>query len=439
MIRRRATCLLAALLALAARADAQAPLTLTEAIARARTHNPDAGIGAAAERAAAQRVMLARAGYMPTVDVSESWERGNHPVFVFSSLLAQRRFTASDFALRALNHPEALDDFRSAVTVQQPLFDSATRSHVTAATIGHEIAIADRAAIDHDLVTSVTDAYARVLVAAGARRSADAVVETARADRDLAGNRRDAGRATDGDVLLVDVYVARAREQQLRAASDERIARARLNQVMGEPLGGVFDLDDAPVATAIDAGDVAALEANAIENRPDVARAALQQRLAAAGQAAARGAFLPQVSAQGGWEFNGGTWGTRQSSWMVAATARINVFHGFADKARLAAANEEAGQRALERERTITAARLDVRIAVTTLDTARASEVVGRAALAQAQESRRIVRDRYEAGLTDIASLLRATDAVVAAETQQITARAAVLTGTAALEKALGR
>jgi murein DD-endopeptidase len=32
------------------------------------------------------------------VDVAESWQRGNNPVFVFGSLLAQRQFTAADFA-----------------------------------------------------------------------------------------------------------------------------------------------------------------------------------------------------------------------------------------------------------------------------------------------------------------------------------------------------
>ena len=110
-------------LGLAAPAAAQTPLSLTDAIARARAHNPDAGSSAAAEREAAERVTQARAGYWPRVDVAESWQRGNQPVFVFSSLLSQRQFTAADFALGALNHPDAVDNFRSAVTVEQPLFD----------------------------------------------------------------------------------------------------------------------------------------------------------------------------------------------------------------------------------------------------------------------------------------------------------------------------
>ena len=81
---------LLATLLLAPPASAQSPLSLSAAIARAKTHNPDAGASAAAEREAAERVTQARSGYFPKIDAAESWQRGNNPVFVFSSRLAQR-------------------------------------------------------------------------------------------------------------------------------------------------------------------------------------------------------------------------------------------------------------------------------------------------------------------------------------------------------------
>lgn len=439
MRRHPATYLLVALLGLAVPAGAQTPLTLTEAVARARAQNPDAGSAAAVERETLQRIRQARAGYLPKVDVVESWQRGNQPVFVFSSLLAQRQFTAVDFALDALNHPERLDNFRTGVMVEQPLFDGATRANVAAAGIGRDMATANRLMIDHDLATSVTSAYGRVLLAVAESQSAAAAADTARADRELASNRRDAGLVTDADVLQLDVHISRTHERQIRATSDERIARAQLNQLMGEPLGEAFALDRAPTVSPIDTTDLASLEAEALRNRPEVKLAALQEQLAGATQAAARAAFLPQVAAQTGWEFNGGAWNTRTTSWVVGAVARINLFRGFADTARLAEAREQTARRALERDKSETAARLDVHIAVARLDAARASTTVGRAAVDQARENRRIVRDRYEAGVTDIASLLRAAEAVVHAETQQTAAHVAVLTETAVLARMLGR
>jgi outer membrane protein TolC len=189
----------------------------------------------------------------------------------------------------------------------------------------------------------------------------------------------------------------------------------------------------------VDPGDVGALEAMALGNRPEVALASLHEDLARAGEAAARAAFLPRVSLQGGWELNGGAWNDRASSWVVGAVARVNVFRGFADRSRLAEARALTARRAQEKRKADASARVDVHVALATLDGARASVVVGRDAATQARESQRIVRDRYEAGLTDVASLLRAAESVVQADAQQIAAQVAVLTASAALQRALGR
>ena len=439
MIRRPATVLLAALLGIAAPAAAQTELTLAEAIARARSQNLDVRSAAAAEREAAARVTQARAGYLPKVDVAESWQRGNQPVFVFSSLLAQRQFTVENFAVDALNHPDALDNFRASLSVEQSLFDGATGANVRAAQIGQDLAAAERSIVDHDLAVRVTDAYGRVLVAAATRRSAAAAVEAAESDRQRAINRRDAGMVTEADVLELDVHLARTRERQIRADADERIARARLNDAIGEPLDAIFTLDPAPTPEALTVTDVTALEPEALRLRPDVRSASLRQRLAETTAEMARAKFLPQLSVQGGWELNGPRVNAGAASWVVGAVARINVFNGLADKARLAQAREEATRSALEREKAETTARLDLRVALSRVDQARSSEVVGRAMAEQAREARRIIRDRYEAGMADVASLLRAADAVLQAETQQIAAEVDVLMAAAALRRALGR
>lgn len=434
-----AALLFIAALFLAWPASAQPSLSLAEAIARAKARNPDAGSAAAAEREAAERVTQARGGYFPRVDASESWQRGNYPPFVFSSLLAQRQFAAADFALDALNHPAATDNFRAAVSFEQPLFDRVTSANVRIASTARDMAATNKRLVDQDLTSAVTDAFGRVLVAAATVRAAAAAVESARADRELAGNRRDAGRVTDADVLQLDVYVARTLEQQVEATSDERVARARLNQLMGEPLNSTFSLDITPPAIAIDLSNPTGLEEEAVRNRPEVVLAAQQEQLAAATVAAAQAAFLPQIAAQGTWELNGGAWSSRSASWAAGAVARINLFHGLGDKARLAEASELATRRALEKVKAETLARLDVQMAIARLEAARASQAVGQAAAEQARESRRILRDRYESGLTDAATLLHSADAVQQAEVQHIAARVSVLTATATLQRAIGK
>jgi outer membrane protein len=209
--------------------------------------------------------------------------------------------------------------------------------------------------------------------------------------------------------------------------------------LMGEPLDTMFSLYLTPPAIAIDITNPAGLEEEALKNRPEVALARQQEQLAAATVDAAQAAFLPQVAAQGVWELNGSAWNSRSSSWVAGAVARINLFHGFADKARLAEAREQATRRALEKGKAETMARLDVQIAIARLEAARASEAVGRAAADQARESHRIIRDRYEGGLSDASVLVHSTEAVQQADAQQITARVNVLTATATLQRAIGR
>lgn len=421
----------------AAPAVAQSPLSLAQAIARARAHNPDAAAATVEEHEAAERVVQARAGYLPRVDAVESWQRGDNPAFVFSSLLAQRRITAGGFAVDALNHPAAVDNFRTALAVEQPLFDRTASARIESAVIGRDMAATGAKLVDQDLAAAVTEAFGQVLVAEAAVRSAAAAVETARADRALAGNRRDAGRATDADVLQMDVRVSRTLERQVQASADERIARMRLNQLMGEPLTAAFPLDRTP-AIDIDVRNGARLEAQALRNRPEAALARQQERLAAAFVHASRSAFLPQVSAQGTWELNGDSWSSRSSSWVVGVTARISLFRGFADKARLAEAHEQERRRGIETSRAETLVRLDVQAAIARLEAARASEAVGRTAADSARASHRIIQDRYDSGLEDVATLLRAVEAVEQADSQQITAFVNVITATATLQRATG-
>jgi outer membrane protein TolC len=301
------------------------------------------------------------------------------------------------------------------------------------------MAATDKQLVDQDLTSAVTDAFGRVLIATATVRSAAATVESARADRELAGNRRDAGQVTDADVLQLDVYLAKTLEHQVDAAADERTARARLNQLMGEPLSTMYSLDLTPPAIAIDIANAGGLEDEAVQNRPEVMLARQQAQSAAATVDAALAGFLPQVTALGGWELNGSAWNSRSSSWAAGAVARINVFRGFTDRARLAEAREQVTRRAHEKDKAEILARLDVQIAIARLEAARASEAVGRAAADRARESRRIIRNRYEGGLTDLAMLLRAADAEQQADAQQIAARVNVLTATATLQRAIGR
>jgi outer membrane protein TolC len=73
------------------------------------------------------------------------------------------------------------------------------------------------------------------------------------------------------------------------------------------------------------------------------------------------------------------------------------------------------------------------------METASARLALARAVVLQARERARIVRDRYEVGLSGITDLLRATSAVLDAESLDAEARGHTLVVAARLDRALGR
>lgn len=419
-------------------AHAQEPLTLADAIAAARADSPVVRAARAGEAEASSRVHEATAGWWPRVDFSEQWQRGDMPVWVFGSLLSQRRFTEANFAIDALNHPDPVSNHRASLSFDQPLFSAEVITGRRAALVAQDLARAGRDGVERDAAVSVTAAYGQALVAQSASRAAAAAVTAAEDDLRRTTDRRTAGLVTDADVLSIEVHLARMRARAIDASSQSRIAMAALDRAMGRPLDREYLLT-AVLPENRGAENVDALEAAALAARPEARQAVLQEQLARVQHEGARGAFLPQVGWQGGYEWNGGSFADRAGGWMVGAGVRVNLFRGLGDRARLAAAGHALTRSRAEREAAESGIRLDVRTAALRLAAARARVAVGRAAVAQARESQRIIRDRYENGLAGVGDVLRAAEALLESEMQQTAAEADVITGAAALDRAVGR
>jgi len=417
---------------------AQQRLSLDDAVARARGAHPSARGAAAGEREATWEISAARANYFPRVDLLESWQRSNLPVFAFSSLLSQRRFSERDFDVARLNHPDPLDNFRSAVSIEQVVFDGTLGPTVRTARLGREAAALRGRQVSQDLATTTVETYGRVVLFDALANAARAAVAAATEDARRARDREEAGMVTHADVLSLEVHLAAMREREIQMAAEARVSRARLNELIGAPLDAAFTLELLPAA-ALSETPLAQLEAEALETRPDVGLAHVAEQNAGGAVARARGAFLPQVAFRSAWEWNGGTFDTRASGWLIGADVRLNLFRGFADRARLEQARLARERQEADRVRIESAARLDVRAALARLEAAEARRKVAQVIVSQARESQRISRDRYEQGLADLTALLKTAQAVLDADAQEIGARVDVMVYRAALDRALGR
>lgn len=422
-------------------AAAQDLLTLDQAVTAALARNPTLKAARESASEAAARVSAARAGFFPRITVTESWQRGDQPVFVFSSLLSARRFASANFAIDALNHPDPLSFSRTSVGIEQVLFDAggqqlaarraALRSDVATLTADQHAA---------DLVVFTTEAFGRALGARSAARAARAALDSAREDVTRAERRRDAGLATDADVLSLVVHAADLEERTIRADGDAAIARAELNRLMGSPIESEREIAE-PVAhdQPPRPAPLTGLLAEAGQARADLRRAAAALRLADYDVRAARGALLPQLVAQAALEVSGTRFADRASSWIAGGELRWSFSTGGAELARIRAASHARAAAQAEEEATRAAVHVEIATSLRAVETAQARQQAGRAAVEQARESQRIIRDRFEAGLAVVNDVLRASTAVLDAEARRTSALVDVIVATAKLRRAVGR
>jgi outer membrane protein len=430
-----------ALFALAAPLAAQEALTLRQAVDLALRSNPLVAAGGAGERETESRIRQARSGYLPRVQFSESVQRGNNPVFVFSSLLTQHQFSQANFALGPLNRPDALSNYQSRLTVEQVLFDSRQTSRgVEAARFTRQIAGQDTRRSRSDVILGVLRTYFGVQLAEKNLAVSRQSRESALADLARAEFIYRSGRSTEADVLAVRVHLAAMREQEIRASNELAVARAALNDALGVSLDRAFDLTT-PLESSAEAPD-ATLEDYcrlAARHRPEMRQAELAEKLARTQQQAAASAYWPQVAFQGTVEADRQNFLSHGgANWFTAVTLRWNLWTGGETKARVEQARFAASRAEALRQRADSAIQLEVRKAYLDVRAAAQRVEVASAAAAEAEEAHRIIQNRHQAGLTTVTELLRSEAALAAARTRRLAALYDHRVAAAALEYAAG-
>jgi outer membrane protein TolC len=420
---------------------AQDPLSLREAVRFAIRENKAIAATAAGMQASQARITEARSGRLPKVNYSESFARSDNPVFVFSSLLTQHQFGAEDFNIGPLNRPDFLNNFQSQLTVDQVLYDAGqTRNAVKSAQLASQLTAEEQRRVEMEVISGVARAYYGVVLAAESLKTAEQAVLSAEADLKRAESVRAAGMSTDVDVLSIRVHLAGVQEQRITRAADLDVSKAALNDVLGLPLDTPHTLTTGLAPLASTGLALAGLERAASTDRPETRETRLAKDLAQTQVDAARGSLLPQVSFRAGFEADRQRFVTRGgANWMASVSLRWNLFNGFADQARIAGNSALLRRAESDAQRTESAVRLQVRRSSAGLEAAVERIGVAKAAVVEAEESLRIVQNRYEAGMTNVTELLRNETALLESRTRFLAAVHDQRVAATMLEYAAGR
>jgi len=421
------------------RAQEQPVLTLTLAEARARALDASHRLAEVRARAGAAvaAVDAREAADRPIVAAQVGYTRTNHvtPFLV-----------PGPGVLPRVLYPDVPDNYRTRLDVQWPIYTGgradalvrAAQAEASAANAETEVARADLRLEVTRAFWSVVTARATVVVLEQALSRAESNVGDARA-------RLAAGLVPPNEVASAEAQAARQRMLLVEAQNLRDVASADLARLVG---AGASQQVEPRAALDESAAPVPARDRLVAEARAQRAeRMAIEQRVTVAqeGRLAAEATRRPQVAVGGGVDYarpNPKIF-PRANEWAHSWDAGISVNWSLWDGGRAAAEMAQASyQGEASRQRLLDFdATLDVELRQRSLEIASGEAAISAAdeAIRAATEARRVVGERYQAGVIAQSEVLDAELALVQAQLDRTRALANVRLAEARLDRALGR
>jgi len=375
--------------------------TLTDAWALALQQDHSLAAARNQAEAAGFEAQAARAQRWPTLAVGGSYTQlDDSPAFDFA------------FTGLSLTPPELFKDdsfLMGSATVTVPLFTSGRISSSIAAAEAHERGVGARvSAATSDVKLAVADAYVSVLRARKAHGVASSNVQTLEALTRDTTSMFERELVPKNELLAVQVALADARQNELRAANAAEVAAAAYNRRLGAPLDRPVALSETLAVPAELSQDLPALVAQAQSRRTELA--AFDAQAEAYGELARteRSRVLPQVALSGGYQYLENQFLDDETVGMAGIGVQWAMFDGGQSRKRAAALDRN--RRATEQQRADASSQIElqVRQAYLGIQESRQRVIVTAQAAEQADENLRIAHERYTAGLGTQTQLLEA-------------------------------
>ena len=425
-------------LALAGEAAAQdLRLSLTEAQDRAVAASHRLAEARARAATAEAAVAVREAADRPIVGLGAGYTRTNH-VMEFS-------FPGPTGVPRVL-YPDAPNNYRTRLDLQWPIYNGGRSDALErAARAEASAAAADVAAAQADLRLEVARAFWALVTARAASAVLDRSLARAQANVNDVRQRLSAGLVPPNEVASAQAQESRQRMLLIETRNQSDQSSAELARLIGEDVLQRIEPSADLELEALAPASLQGLVAGARSTRDE--RRAIEQRIEAAEEqsAAAEGSRRPALAITGGFDYarpnvhifpRADRW---DDSWDAGVSATWAFWDGGRAKAEAAQARtvaDAARQRLAEFDSLVA---LDVRQRLLDIDSGRAAVAAAEDAVRAATEARRVVGERYQAGVAIQTDLLDADVVLLQAELDRTRAIANVRFAEARLSRALGR
>jgi outer membrane protein TolC len=305
-----------------------------------------------------------------------------------------------------------LGDFSTRISGEWNLFDSSAKMHqLRKAKLIEQAAVKQLSRADQELIFRVLDSYYSIGVARKQVEVAEQLVKTAQAVFESSAARVESGSTVESDALLARVNLYNRQQEAIRARSNLQIAFTQFETAVGITLSESQQPAAVLIEQPVSPPSLAEAEAHALRLRPDLQAIILQVAAQRSSVSAIRSTYGPRLDVFGSWQTDRPSpFSSGSSGWVAGAELRIDILSRDRD-ANLASENALLSRTDAAKQIAENNIRLDVRKAWFDQDASRQMLDVSRATVQHAEESLRMVRDRYDSGLATITDLLRAEDA----------------------------
>lgn len=387
--------------------------TLKDAISTALKQNNLVKAAGYSAEAASQGVAIANSRYYPGLFFEETFAASNAPTQTFMMKLDQGRFSQNDFQINNLNHPASHHDFKTALTLQQPIYNPSTAPLREMAVRDAEIGSLGLEGARQDIAFQVFRLYLEVQKATAQQSASEQAVNDARENMRLARVRNEAGVGLRSDELRARTHLASAEQQHITARNNLILAQLQLANTLGLAQGARAEIADASTTLTMPVLQQD-LAKTALEDRNDLQLSRAELGKSEAALKLARSAYLPAVSAFASYQMNASDTplGSDNDAWLAGVSLKWQLFDGFkrCSERERAAANRLAAVEQLTNQTRVS----NYQVTESYLRHQEASQrlEVARHALLDAEEAVRLLTKRFENSLATMVELLDAQTAL---------------------------
>lgn len=388
-------------------------LSLRDAMSMALENNSQIKAARFNSQAASHGIDSANSRYWPAVSFEETLAASNSPTNTFMMKLDEGRFTQNDFQISSLNNPSAAHDFKTALSIQQPLFVPSLAPLKELAVKDAQKSELELEAARQGMAFQVFQKYLEILKDDAQVKAADKAVADARENMRLATVRTASGVGLRSDELRSRTHLSSVEQQNISAYNNLTLARMKLALLIGLPEDQMFEVSGELDRVVVP--DMSEQVMNkALENRVEVRQSQADLDKSAAALSLARSEYLPTVGAFASYQLNAkdAPFTSDNDAWNAGVSLKWQLFDGFrTNSERKRAVSGQSAAREMM-ESTKKEVRYQLRESYVRRQEAGKRLEVSRHSVLDAEETVRLLGRRYENSLATMVELLDAQTAL---------------------------